>query len=159
MNLLDRLSRVAASPDGKRIATRLVDRAEVSLRLTMSHGKARGGGQSSKAKGRAAVALLRDLLVTKLGIPADAMMVKATSMPGVDLYVAPHYATKFPFSPEVKCTESFSPWASMAQAEENAEPGKDPIVFFKRARTQMYVMVSADVFLEMQATINGGGRV
>lgn len=153
MTRLEEFSSLLTTAEGKRIADRLLSQAMTSLRLVSRRGKAKGGGQSSKAKGRAAVVRLRDLIVEKLGIPADAMMVKATSMPGVDLYIAPEHRTKCPFSIEMKCVEALNIWGALAQAQENVDHGV-PVVFFKRSGTQMFVALDAETFLEMQAKLN-----
>lgn len=153
MTLTQRIDRLTALPDGRKILDRLLLRAEDGLRLVTKRGKAKGGGQSSKAKGRQAVVGLRDRIVTILGIPEAGMMVKATSMPGVDLYIAPEHRARFPFSVEVKACESLQIWAALAQARENVEFGR-PALFFKRAGTPMFVTVDAETFLGMQADLN-----
>jgi hypothetical protein len=89
-----------------------------------------------------------------LGIPGEGMMVKATSMPGVDLYIAPEHRPKFPFSIEVKNVEQLNIWAALAQAQENQESGA-PIVFFKRSGTPFFIAIDAETFLSMQQRLNG----
>jgi len=40
-------------------------------------------------------------------------------------------------------------WAALAQAETNAAPEDLPVVFFKRARSKMYVALDAERFLAL----------
>jgi len=114
-----------------------------------SVGTARGGGQSSKAKGRSAVQQVRDLMLSVAPwLQPDDLLVKATSMAGVDLHLSPAAAKWFPFSIEVKCVEALNIWAALKQASDQAG-GKPPIVFFKRARTEMYVALRATDLLSL----------
>ncbi len=116
-------------------------------------GRAKGRGQSSKAKGRSAVVLVRDLLLAHCQIADpkikdDDIFVKATSQGGCDVHLSPRAANIFPFGIEVKNAESLSIWKALAQAEVNAKKKKAPaIVFFKRARSPLYIAMEAEDFL------------
>ena len=109
-------------------------------------GTARGGGQSSKAKGRSAVAIVADLLRLTFHLGDGDVFVKATSQGGCDVHLSPLALDVFPFAIEVKNVEALNIWKALAQAQTNAD-GRTPIVFFKRARTQMYVALNAADFL------------
>src|SRR5687767_7220018 len=86
-----------------------------------SKGRARGGGQSSKAKGRSAVQLVRDRLLRACpALQPDDIHVKATSQGGCDLHLSPRAAEWFVFAPEVKNAESLNIWAALTQAQWNA---------------------------------------
>jgi hypothetical protein len=116
--------------------------------LSKRRGRARGGGQSSKAKGRKAVQVVRDLLLATYDFEEDDVLVKATSMGGCDLHLSPKAQHAFPFAIEVKNVEKLSIWAALAQAQVNATPKNQPaVVFFKRAGSPMYVALRADAFL------------
>jgi hypothetical protein len=108
--------------------------------------RAKGGGQSSKQKGRAAVLLVADLLRKAFRWEQDDALVKATSMIGVDLHLSPRAQRDFPFAIEAKNVEKLNIWDALSQAAANAG-GKTPIVFFKRANSQLYVALAADDFL------------
>jgi hypothetical protein len=112
-----------------------------------SRGKAKGGGQSSKAKGRAAVLLVVARLRRTLGLEDGDVFVKATSQGGCDIHLSPAAVRRFPFSPEVKNTETLNIWAALRQAELNATPGRPPILFFKRANSPEFVALQAAEFL------------
>lgn len=121
-----------------------------------SQGKAKGAnGARSKAKGRDAVMQLAVLLVTAFGWHPDDALVKATSMAGCDLHLSPRAKGDFPYSIEVKNTEVLSIWAALAQAAAHASPEHPPILFFKRAKSVMYVALAADVFLALQKRAYG----
>lgn len=111
-------------------------------------GRAKGGGQSSKAKGRAAVVMVRDLLLRTFKLQEDDALVKATSMGGCDLHLSPHAQSYFPFAIEVKSVEALSIWSALAQADINAKKKNvPPVVFFKRAHSPMYVTFKAQDLL------------
>jgi hypothetical protein len=118
-------------------------------RACKPRGRAKGGGQSSKAKGRAAVVLVRDLLQRTFGLKDDDLLVKATSMAGVDLHLSPYAQSYFPFAIETKAVEKLSLWAALAQATVNAKKKQlAPAVFFKRAHSPLYVAFRAEDLLE-----------
>lgn len=112
-----------------------------------SVGRARGGGQSSKAKGREAVQVVRALLLRAFpDLGQEDVFVKAGAQGGTDLHCSPAVQRYFPFAVEVKCQESLNIWAALRQAAENAG-GRPPIVFFRRARTELYVALRAEDFV------------
>lgn len=135
---------------GQRALRVSLDSAERIAKLSVSCGKARGRGQSSKAKGRQVVIKVRDLLRDCLGIPEQSMVVKATSMPGVDLYIDPAARALFPYAIECKGVEALNIWQAIAQADAQAtEVSLPAIVFFKRAKSPLYVALDASVFLSL----------
>lgn len=121
--------------------------AVVQRSKATSVGRARGGGQSSKKKGRAAVLVVAKLLADSLGLPADDVFVKATSQVGVDIHLSPVAQARFPFSIEVKGAETLNIWQALKQAADQAKAGLPPVVFFKRAHTQLYVALDAEEFI------------
>lgn len=104
-----------------------------------SIGRAKGGGQSSKKKGRAFMVQVAWLLRAALDLDEDDVYVKATSQIGCDLHLSPKALQRFPFSIEGKCQETLSIWAALKQAESNATLELPPILFFRRAETLTYV--------------------
>lgn len=120
----------------------------MAKREIRSVGHARGGGQSSKAKGRAGVVTTAEMLRTALDLEPGDVWIKATSQLGADIHLSPKAIALFPYAVECKCVESLNIWKALAQAETNATGDLTPIVFFKRARTTMYVALRARDFLQ-----------
>jgi hypothetical protein len=114
-----------------------------------SRGKAKGGGQSSKKKGREAVLLVVATLRHALGLEEGDVFVKATSQGGCDVHLSPAALRKFPFSVEVKNQESLNIWAALRQAELNAVPGRPAILFFKRAGSPLFVALMVPDFMRL----------
>lgn len=119
-----------------------------ATREVRSVGHARGGGRSSKAKGRAACLIVAAMIREALGLDEADVFVKATSQVGVDLHLSPRALAVFPYGIEVKGAESLNVWKALAQAGANAD-GRSPILFFKRARTEMFVALRAADFLQV----------
>lgn len=121
----------------------------LTTRRTTRRGTAKGRGQSSKGKGRSAVQLTRDYLLRTFDLKEDDILVKATSMGGCDLHMSPHAQSWFPFAIEVKNVEKLAIWAALAQAEVNAKRKQaPPVLFFKRARSPLYVAFHAAHLLD-----------
>ena len=112
-------------------------------------GRAKGGGQSSKAKGRAGIQVVREALLAAAPWLSDGdIFLKATSQLGVDLHLSPAARRWFKYGIEVKNVESLNIWQALKQAESQA--GTDPaIVFFRRAHSPLYVALSAQDFLAL----------
>jgi hypothetical protein len=147
--LLERIAALQGSPEGVQALRWLVPQAEAMVKTTKRRGRARGRGQSSKAKGRSAVVAVRDRIAAVLGVNPETMHVKATSQLGCDLFIAPETLARFPFAVEVKNVESLNIWAALAQAHQQAPEGQVPVVFFKRAGTSLYAALTADSFLAL----------
>lgn len=135
----------------------LVEDHDAVQHIAKRRGRAKGGGQSSKAKGRRAVQCVRDLLLRRFpSLQEDDVLVKATSMGGTDLHLSPLAQQRFPFAIEVKCVEALNIWGALAQAQVNAEKQSlPPIVFFTRAHAPLYVALPADVFVRARCCENG----
>lgn len=149
MTLQDRIARLSASPTGRKLLTDAVERCEKVVRIATPRGRARGRGQSSKAKGRSAVVWVKNMLHTCLNIRMEDMHVKATSQIGEDLFLSPNARADFPFTIEVKNVERLQIFAALAQAEANATPDYPAVVFFKRANTPMFVAMNAATFMDV----------
>lgn len=113
-------------------------------------GRARGGGRSSKKKGRSAALLVGAMVEAGLGLQPGDVLVKATSQGGVDIHLSPAALQRFPYSIEVKNAESLNVWSAMAQAAANATEGRPAVLFFKRANSPLYVAMAADTFLSVR---------
>jgi hypothetical protein len=123
---------------------------QLQKRKVKSVGTARGGGQSSKAKGRSACeAVQRALLAANPDLAEADVFIKATSQIGVDLHLSPKARAWFKYAIESKNVERLNIWEALQQAEDNASPESPPIVFFKRARTSLYVAMPATEFLKL----------
>lgn len=121
-----------------------------ALALDVKRGKAKGGGRSSKAKGRAASVEVALLLRSKFALPDTEVFVKATSQIGADLHLSELAEALFPYAIEVKNVELLNIWAALKQAQLNAG-SKTPILFFKRAGTALFVALSAEHFVGLHA--------
>lgn len=113
-----------------------------------SVGRAKGGGRSSKTKGRRAAVEVRDLLVTVLGLAEDDVKVKVTTEPGEDLHFSASAREACPLAIEVKNSESLNIWKALGQSASNAPAGTEPAVFFRRAGTPLFVAVRATWLVE-----------
>jgi hypothetical protein len=118
-----------------------------------SVGRARGGGRSSKAKGRTAVVIVAEAIRARFGLAPGDVFVKATSQVGCDIHLSPLALAKFPYSIEVKNCEKINIWQALAQAAANSTDELPPILFFKRAHTELYVALRASDFLEPPCTM------
>lgn len=105
---------------------------------------------SVKAKGRSLQKHVRDLLY-KTFPTLEEGDVESTSMgaSGIDIKLSPKARKLFPYSVECKNQESLNVWASFKQAEANVVKGTDPLLVFKRNRTEVYCMLKLDDFLKL----------
>lgn len=111
-------------------------------------GRAKGGGQSSKAKGRLGCQAVQQLLLDWLPLTEADVFVKAGSQGGCDLHLSDAALKVFPYAIEVKNKETLNIWSALKQAADNAE-GQTPVVFFKRAHAPLFVALKADDFLRL----------
>jgi hypothetical protein len=105
--------------------------------------------QSAKAKGRNLQKAVRDELLKRAPHlePDD---IRSTSMgaSGVDLLLSPAARKTYPFAVECKAQESLNIWAALEQAEQN-RGGSIPLLCFKRNRTEIYVALKLEDFLDV----------
>lgn len=131
-----------------------------TVHMRATHKRARGGGASSKAKGRSFMVRVAELLTERLGLSPGDVFVKATSQIGCDLHLSPAAEKVFPFSVEGKNVETLNIWAALQQAESNASEGRPAVVFFTRAHHGTYVAMRAEVFLaELRGQAGSTGEV
>ena len=109
----------------------------------------RGGGQASKAKGRAGVeAVVALLRKTAPWLGEADIYIKTSAVRGVDLHLSPAAQAWLNYAIEVKNTEGLNIWQALKQAESNATTCP-PLLFFKRAFTDLYVALRATDFLTL----------
>ena len=103
---------------------------------------------SCKAKGRRLQNKLAADLREALGFSEADIKPALMSENGMDLKLSEAARTIFPFAVEAKSRESLPLWASIAQAEENAESeGLRPLLAFKRNGSGVYVALRWEDFL------------
>lgn len=105
---------------------------------------------SAKAKGRRLQQLVRDFILnlfTEL-TPDD---VRSTGMgqSGVDIQLSSLAKKVFPYSVECKNKERISLWQELKQAEQNKDPGTEPLLIIKRNRTEPYAVLTFKHFMEL----------
>lgn len=104
----------------------------------------------AKQKGRRLQNKLAADLRGALGFSAADIKPALMSENGMDLKLSEAARRVFPFAVEAKCRESLPLWASIAQAEENAESeGLRPLLAFKRNGSGVYVALRWQDFLEL----------
>lgn len=111
---------------------------------------------SAKAKGRKLQQYVRDAVLETFPRlhPDD---VRSTSMgaSGEDLQLSPAGRLLFPFATETKCQEALNVWAALEQAEEHADhTGSDPLLVFKRNKSEVYAATPFKVLLKLLLLID-----
>ena len=115
-----------------------------------SRGRAKGGGQSSKAKGRSACERVQRALLAAAPFLTEAdIFIKTSSQTGVDLHLSPRARDWFKYAIEIKNEERLNVWKALVQAQSNASPDSPPILFFKRAQSELYIALRALDFLAL----------
>ncbi len=106
----------------------------------------------AKAKGREGAFAVRDLLYKYAPDlrPGD-ITAPTGSVQGADIQLSPAAKEIYPFAIEVKFQESISIWEALAQAQSHAEslPGCEPLLFFRRSRSDLMVALNAEAFIRM----------
>ena len=67
---------------------------------------------------------------------------------GEDIKLSPAARKLIPYSFECKNQEKLNIWDSLSQAEENAG-NYDPVVIFKRNRSETYAIITVKTFIEL----------
>lgn len=105
---------------------------------------------SAKKKGRRLQNKLAEDLREAFGFSEADIKPAIMGERGVDVHLSEAARKVFPFAIEAKSRESLPLWASIAQAEENAESeGLKPLLAFKRNGSGVYVAMRWDDFLEL----------
>ena len=105
--------------------------------------------KTSKAKGRRLQNYVRDSLRKLFSscLEEDDIKSQTMGMTGEDIVLSPAAQKVIPYSFECKNKERLDLWASLEQAEDNAN-GRAPVLIFKRNRSKIYVVLEYDKFLE-----------
>ena len=110
---------------------------------------------SAKAKGRSLQQWACQKISELLGIPwgkDELIASREMGQAGTDVRLMGEAQERFRFSVECKNQERLNVWDALAQAEANATNGSTPLLVFKRNRTQTYVALSFDDFMELVGT-------
>jgi hypothetical protein len=104
---------------------------------------------SCKSKGRRAAQELQEkLLAAQPDLTHNDIRVTPSSVTGPDLMMSEAALKKYPYAVEVKNVEKLNVWAAFEQAKSHAV-GTDlkPVLFFKRNRSEMLVVLRVEDFL------------
>lgn len=106
---------------------------------------------SAKAKGRRLQNEIREkILATFPDLEPDDVKCAMMSESGEDVKLSPAARRRLPFSIEAKNVERLNIWQALDQAEKNGGP-YDPLLIFRRNRSQTYAAVPLDVLLKLLA--------
>jgi len=106
--------------------------------------------RSAKAKGRRLQDAVREILREhfKNKLEDDDITTALMGESGIDVKLSPAARKIFPYSVECKNQEKLNIWAALKQAEENTKADTKPIVVFKRNRSDTYVAMKLEDFLD-----------
>ena len=104
---------------------------------------------SKKQKGRKLQQDVRDLLLQhSVSLTTDDIRSTSMGAGGEDILFSTAARAAFPWTVEVKAQEKLNVWSAYAQAEENNPGDYEPIVFFRRNRSKIFVMLDAEYFIQ-----------
>jgi len=104
---------------------------------------------SRKAKGRNLQNKVRETLLEAFSqLEEDDIKTAVMGESGEDIKLSPAARKLIPYSIECKCQEKINVWASLEQAESNAEKGT-PLLIFKRNRSKTYAVIEFDKMIEL----------
>lgn len=105
--------------------------------------------QSRKAKGRnLQKRIVKLLLETFPELTEKDVFSRSMGASGTDVYFSEKAAAALPLAIEAKAQESLNIWSAMEQATANKD-NNNPVLFFQRARSPIYVCITADYFMEL----------
>jgi len=107
--------------------------------------------RSAKAKGRRLQDEVQEMLLEhfKDTLEPDDIRKAIMGESGTDLKLSPAAKRVFPFSVECKNQEKLNIWGALKQAQENTVEGTDPLLIFKRNRSDTYVSLRMETFLKL----------
>jgi len=106
--------------------------------------------RSRKSKGKRLQNTVRDLILEHFSqLEPDDVVSTLMGDSGTDIKLSPAARKVFPYSVECKNQEKLNIWSALEQAEKNAKEGTNPILFFKRNHSKMYVTLDAEHFFNL----------
>lgn len=106
--------------------------------------------RSAKNKGKRLQNTVRDLILEHFPqLEPDDVVSTLMGDSGTDIKLSPAARKVFPYSAECKNQEKLNVWASLEQAEKNVKDGTNPVLFFKRNRSKMYVAMDVEHFFHL----------
>lgn len=113
---------------------------------------------SAKDKGRRGCKEAKEILLAYAPwLKDDDIQVRSSGANGEDLMFSPFARETYPFSVEVKNTESLNVWKSYEQACSNCKEHM-PLLIFKRNRSKPMVALTLDDFLKLTQGVRNGTR-
>jgi hypothetical protein len=112
---------------------------------------------SAKAKGRRCCQQVVDLILLSFPcLTIKDVTVTSSGVTGEDVKFSQHAHNLLPYVIECKNVESLNIWKSLEQAGTHAKNGEEPLLFFKRNRSKLYVALDAEYFIKLlQKSANG----
>lgn len=110
---------------------------------------------SAKAKGRRAAQELKEALLSWApDLKDDDIVVTPSGVPGEDLTLSPKARETYPYCVEVKNVEKLNVHEAYEQAvahwkKRGAKAEETPVLFFKRNKTPMKVVLTLEHFLKL----------
>ena len=111
---------------------------------------------SAKAKGRRAVQELQTLVLRWFpDLTQRDVRVTPSGSTGEDLQLSEVAAKAFPYAVEVKNVERLNIWQSLLQTSRHAAKlGLEPLLAFRRNRSELWVAVRADHFFQLVGVVD-----
>ena len=111
---------------------------------------------SAKAKGRRACQELQDLILRWFpDLTSKDVRVTPSGSTGEDIQLSEAASKAFPYAVEVKNQERLNLWAAIAQTQEHSKKtGLQPLLAFRRNRSEMFVVLRAEHFLELVGVVD-----
>ena len=105
---------------------------------------------SAKAKGRRLQNQIRELILENFPqLHPDDVKTAIMGESGEDIKLSPVARNLFPYSVEAKNVEKLNIWSALDQAAENSREDSNPLLFFKRNRSKLYVAFEAEHLFEL----------
>lgn len=104
--------------------------------------------KSAKAKGRKLQSVVAELIQKKFKLESRDAVSTPASVTGEDIILSNKAKKVFPYSVEVKRVERLNIWSAIEQANGNSGD-REPLVIFKRNRSDIYVCLKFTKFLEL----------
>ncbi len=106
---------------------------------------------SAKAKGRRACQQVVDMILCAFPFLTEKdVSVTPSGVTGEDVKLSQRAFDTVPYCIECKNVESLNIWKALEQAESHkAKAGGEPLLFFKRNRSKLYVALDAEFFIAL----------